>query len=95
MRAVFDTNLVVSGLLWKGKPHHVLQAASAGRVEAVTSEDLVDELRDVLKRPKLAKYIQRVSRTEEALVTGYLSYTGVVEPVTIQYHRTLFVISTM
>lgn len=82
-RVVFDTNLVVSGLLWSGAPRQALRIAAERRVEAVTSEALVDELRDVLKRDKFHKFLQRLHQTPEALVAEYLRYTGVIEPAPV------------
>jgi putative PIN family toxin of toxin-antitoxin system len=83
MRVVLDTNLIISGMLWSGTPRDVLRAAANGQVEAVTSEALVDELRDVLKREKFNKYLERLEKSPEDLVTAYLDYTKVVETVSI------------
>jgi len=83
MRVVFDTNLVVSGLLWSGAPRRALQIAATQHVTAITSEALVDELRDVLKREKFRQYLERLQKTPEALVQEYLSYTDVIAPVAV------------
>lgn len=83
MRVVFDTNLVVSGLLWSGAPRRALRIAADKRVTAITSEALVDELRDVLKREKFHKYLERLQKTPEELVADYLQYTSVVEPAPV------------
>jgi putative PIN family toxin of toxin-antitoxin system len=80
VRVVFDTNLIVSGMLWSGSPHKVLQLAIEQRVIAITSEGLVEELRDVLKRKKFEKYLERLQKTPEMLVMAYLDYATVVEP---------------
>lgn len=40
----------------------------------------MDELRDVLKRDKVHKYLERLQRTPGELVTDYLRYTRVIEP---------------
>jgi len=53
IRAVLDTNTIVSGVGWGGSPGAVLDAALAGRFEMVTSPSLLDELRRVLSYPKL------------------------------------------
>lgn len=81
MRTVFDTNLVISGLLWSGSPQQVLRAAETAAVEALTSEALVDELREVLEREKFARYIERLKTSPAALVAAYLSYATVIQPV--------------
>jgi putative PIN family toxin of toxin-antitoxin system len=80
MRVVYDTNVVISGLIWSGLPGEALRAAADGRVGAVASEALVDELRAVLARSKFEKYLKRRSTTPEELVSHYLSFTQIVEP---------------
>jgi len=57
IRAVLDTNTIVSGLGWGGPPGAVLDAALAGDFEIVTSPALLDELRRVLGYPKLQAVI--------------------------------------
>ena len=57
IRAVLDTNTIVSGLGWGGPPGAVVDAALAGHFEIVTSPALLDELRRVLGYPKLQAVI--------------------------------------
>ena len=54
MRIVLDTNVVVSGLLWSGRPARLLDLLRAGQASAFTSEALLDELAGVLSRRRLA-----------------------------------------
>jgi putative PIN family toxin of toxin-antitoxin system len=54
-RAVLDTNLWVSASLSpQGIPARVVAAFLAGRFTVVTSEPMLDELLDVLGRPRIA-----------------------------------------
>jgi len=48
MRAVLDTNVLISALFWGGRPRRVVDLAAAGRFQAVTSLELLAELEDVL-----------------------------------------------
>ncbi len=48
MKVVLDTNILVSGLLWRGAPYRCLLAIRAGLAEMVLSPPIVDELRRVL-----------------------------------------------
>ena len=57
IRAVLDTNTIVSGVGWGGPPGAVLDAALAGHFDIVTSPALLDELRRVLAYPKLQAVI--------------------------------------
>ncbi len=52
MRAVVDTNVFVSGLLFGGKPQEVLESAVSGRVALFVSPTMVAELEGVLRRPR-------------------------------------------
>jgi putative PIN family toxin of toxin-antitoxin system len=46
---MFDTNVLLSGVGWKGKPYQCLELARAGTVEGVTCAELLDELSDKLQ----------------------------------------------
>lgn len=50
--AVLDTNVLVSGILFGGKPREVLRLAIAGAIAAYLSPSMLRELREVLARPK-------------------------------------------
>ncbi|MGL4514396.1 MAG: putative toxin-antitoxin system toxin component, PIN family [Lacipirellulaceae bacterium] len=55
MRVVLDTNVIVSGLLSPGHPPaSLLDWFDRGLLVLVTSAEQVDELRDVLARPRIA-----------------------------------------
>ncbi len=48
-RVVFDTNIWISGLLWRGKPYQCLLLARAGIVRAVYCQPMVAELSQKLR----------------------------------------------
>lgn len=50
MRVVLDTNVLVSGIFWKGAPHSIMTAWVRGRFEVVISKDILHEYLAVLKR---------------------------------------------
>jgi putative PIN family toxin of toxin-antitoxin system len=52
MRIVCDTNILVSAILYGGRPRDVLKTLSAGQVRGFMSPALETELRGVLRRPK-------------------------------------------
>lgn len=58
MRVVLDTNVLVSALITRGTPpDRLYQAWLRNEIELVTSAAQIDELADVLSRPKLRKYV--------------------------------------
>lgn len=65
MRAVLDTNVWVSGLAFPaGPPGRILHAVRTGRVRAIASWSLVEEIVDVLHRPA----IRDLGITQETVV---------------------------
>ena len=49
IRAVFDTNVIISGLLFAGPPSLLLKCVLSGMVELTVSPSLMDELERVLR----------------------------------------------
>lgn len=48
-RVVFDTNAMISGLLWKGKSYHCLLLARAGVIQSVYCNPMLAELTEKLR----------------------------------------------
>lgn len=81
MRVIVDTNVFVSGLLWKkGPPARVVDAVLAERITAVFSQATLDELEDVLSRPKLEPYFIRAKTDSKTLVNRLRRVAEIVEP---------------
>ena len=62
MRIVLDTNVLVSGLI--SRTGWLLRAVQSGRVTLITSEYQIAELRDVLFRDSLRRFIQPAEATD-------------------------------
>jgi putative PIN family toxin of toxin-antitoxin system len=75
IRALLDTNTIVSGVGWGGPPGAVLDAALAGHFEIVTSPALLDELRRVLSYPKLQAAIGDADKLIELLAIAAIVVT--------------------
>lgn len=50
IRVVLDTNIIISGLVFRGKPGRILELAADGALACVTSDSLRSEVEDVLAR---------------------------------------------
>lgn len=75
-RVVLDTNVLVSALVFGGKPRKVLRLAISGVVKLVTSEILLEELKGVLEGPKF-RYPPKVT---QIILNEILSIAEVVVP---------------
>lgn len=52
IRAVADTNILVSAFISKGNEHQFLKHAKAGNFEHITSIQILKEFKEVIARPK-------------------------------------------
>lgn len=84
MRVVADTNIIVSGLLWRGNPRRILDAVHAGDIKLFTTAVLLAELEDVLSREKCASRLASANLTPHDLVLGYAALASVIEPAEIE-----------
>ncbi|MFH1055644.1 MAG: putative toxin-antitoxin system toxin component, PIN family [Candidatus Altiarchaeota archaeon] len=48
MKVVLDTNIFISAIFWGGIPEKILEYLSGGRFTLVSSDEILDELTDVL-----------------------------------------------
>jgi len=71
--AVFDTNVLLSGVAWKGKPFQCLELARAGTVDGLICQEIASELAEKLKA-KLSLSAEDVTET----FTDLLSFLRVV-----------------
>lgn len=51
-RVVLDSNVIISGILFQGPPRRILEYAIDSKIECYISLPILDEVRDVLQRPK-------------------------------------------
>lgn len=73
MRIILDTNTVISGLFWRGKPFEVLELVRSGKVEVYTSEAMLEELLDVLQRPKFSGRLALLESSPQEVVNSWIS----------------------
>jgi putative PIN family toxin of toxin-antitoxin system len=81
MRVVADTNVLLSGLLWRGNSSEVLTQCEAGRGELWLSQPILNELSDVLRRPKPVRRLQELSMAPEELIEYLLDLCVLVAPL--------------
>ncbi len=75
MRVVIDSNVLISGLFWAGQPRKVVDLATAGAFQALTSPALLAELEDVLSED----FIVPESRIL-LILRDILSYAEIISP---------------
>lgn len=78
-RVVCDTNVIVSGLLWKGAPRRVLSHIEQGAAMLYTCRELLLELAQVLHYDKLARILVRAELTPDDILTWLGQHALLVE----------------
>jgi putative PIN family toxin of toxin-antitoxin system len=76
VRAVPDTNILISAFIWGGNPARLLEAAIDGEVQLFLSQPILDELVRVLNRkgfeakvPQMLDYLGKISTMVEPALT--------------------------
>jgi putative PIN family toxin of toxin-antitoxin system len=77
---IVDTNVLVSGLLWRGPPHAVLEQIRSGALKFVSSPALLAEFAEVIRRPKFASILSRAGIEPADLVAKVRELAEVTDP---------------
>jgi uncharacterized protein len=83
LRVVFDPNVLVSAVITPvGPPAEALDAWRNGEFDLIVSPKLLDELEDVLLRPKFRAYVspEQVGAYVEALASEALAFEDPGDP---------------
>jgi len=80
VRAVIDTNVLLSGLLWHGAPHVLLEHVRAGTLGLVSSPALLAELELVIGRAKFDVILTSANTSRENAVAEAWQLAEVIEP---------------
>jgi putative PIN family toxin of toxin-antitoxin system len=70
LRAVIDTNVLVSAVISDGKPRELLKKGTAKEFFILTSKPILNELAAVLSRPKFKTTKDEIHRIILTLILG-------------------------
>jgi len=76
IKAVYDTNIIVSALISRGFPFIALLLVLTGNIQLVVTESLFQEYEEVLRRPKFRNLRQDIS----AVLSTIKRYATFVTP---------------
>jgi putative PIN family toxin of toxin-antitoxin system len=80
IRAVLDTNVVLSGLFWHGTPHALIDRVREGTLIFISSPALLAELAEVIARPKYDTILVRSNTSRERSLAEVRELTEVIAP---------------
>ncbi len=79
MRIVIDTNIWVSGLLWRGLPWQLLRLAEAGEIELCVAPPMLVELDRVLSYERLQPRLDQLGLTPLELIAYAMNLAFIFE----------------
>ena len=79
LQAVIDTNVLVSGILWRGVPFQLLRWAEEHHLRIYTSLEILAEVYRVLHYPKFQQYIDNQQASPGELFAKIASLCTVVQ----------------
>lgn len=83
MRAVLDTNVLISGLLWRGPPYVLIERARAGDWTMVSSHAILDEFARAVRRRMFKTILARIRLDPDRMLRDLHLLTEIVEPPTL------------
>jgi uncharacterized protein len=66
-KIVLDTNILISAIVFGGKPRKILNSVIAGKIEFATSKDILEEVEGVLSGKKYKYPVQVVYEIRNAI----------------------------
>jgi putative PIN family toxin of toxin-antitoxin system len=81
VRAVVDTNVLLSGLFWRGRPHALMERVRAGRLTLISSPALLAELAEVMNRPKFQVILARSETDPEQTLAELRRLAEIMDPL--------------
>jgi putative PIN family toxin of toxin-antitoxin system len=80
VRPVADTNVLLSGLFWRGRPHALLEQVRAGTLTLISSPALLAELAEVMNRLKFQVILARSDTDPEQTLGELRRLTEIIDP---------------
>ena len=82
-RVVVDTNIIISATFWQGAPLAVLRGAEEGLHVLLTTDELLEELRRTLSKPKFERVFIALGITSKDVLALYEERAEKVTPAQI------------
>jgi putative PIN family toxin of toxin-antitoxin system len=80
VRAVIDTNVLLSGLLWRGTPHALMEKVRTAALILISSPALLAEFAEVMNRPKFEAVLIRSATDPERMSGELRRLTEIIDP---------------
>jgi len=76
IKAVYDTNILVSSFIGKGPPHIVFDAVLKSKVKLISSLEIIEEFNEVIPRKKFCFTEKQIKKAKSIV----LRVSNIIEP---------------
>ncbi len=80
LRLVLDTSILISAFFWEGNEAELLRTIEQGKARLYLSKEILDELAEVVARPKFRQAIMIAKTSPEQILEKILSLSELVVP---------------
>jgi putative PIN family toxin of toxin-antitoxin system len=80
LRAVIDTNVLLSALLWRGAAHALIDQVRTGALSLVSSPFILAELAGVISRAKFRPVLARSNINSQQMLADIRLLAEIIEP---------------
>lgn len=78
LKLVLDTNTIVSAFFWEGNEFELLKKIEEGKALLFTSEEILNEIEDVINRPKFKEVLRATNQTTAIIIQKIISLSQLV-----------------
>ena len=78
LKIVLDTNTLISAFFWQGNEFELFQNIEQGKAELYISQEILEELKEVLNRDKFKSVISKTNQTPNEIIQKIISVSNVV-----------------
>ncbi|MBI2448070.1 putative toxin-antitoxin system toxin component, PIN family [Candidatus Microgenomates bacterium] len=83
MNIVLDTNIIISGLLWKGNAKVLFDFIEENEFTICLTPKILDEIKRVLEYPRIKKQLEKVSLEINEVLFFLLQYSEIYSDIEI------------
>ena len=78
LKLVLDTNTIISAFFWEGNEAELLRKIEQGKAELYVTNETLNEVKEVIKRPKFIEVMRRADLTPDQIMEKIVSLSHLV-----------------
>ena len=84
MKVVLDTNVIISGLLWKGNVNEIFKLYLDNKISICSNQSILEEVNKVLQYPRIKKVLDKYEQNPADIFNKFKKITRIYPEITIK-----------